>query len=205
MIKLNKINTVSNHLSLLRLIMVVPFWILLDFFPSYRYILLSLVLFASLTDILDGYLARKMNQITEFGKIIDPLADKVCIGLIITKLFLIHQIPGYYFYMIIGRDILIFIGGIILARKSGRVLPSNILGKVTVLLIGIIIIFILLQVDINSILFKSFYYVSLLLIVVSFAAYVLRAIEFFKTNPILNNSQIAKITPEKKDNYNGYI
>ena len=200
MIKLKEINTISNYLSSLRLLLAIPFWILLNYFPSYKFILLALVLFASLTDILDGYFARKMNQITEFGKIIDPLADKICIGLIITKLFLIQQIPGYYFFMVIGRDILIFIGGIFLTKKLGRVLPSNVLGKFTVLVIGIVIIFILLQVDRNSFYFKSIYYLSLLLIIVSFTAYVQRGIEFMKVKPIRNESKKADVTFEKKDN-----
>src|ERR1035437_9981742 len=200
MIKLKEINTVSNYLSLLRLLLAIPFWIMLDYFPSYKYILLSLVLFASLTDILDGYLARKMNQITEFGKIIDPLADKICIGLIITKLFLIQQIPGYYFFMIIGRDILIFLGGIFLTRKLGRVLPSNMLGKITVLIIGIVIILTLLQVDKSSVYFKSIYYISLLLIIVSFAGYVIRGFEFWKAKPQSDFVKGAEDSSEKKDN-----
>ena len=161
--------------------LAIPFWIMLDHFPSTRYMLFSLILFASLTDIMDGYLARKMNQVTEFGKIIDPLADKVCIGIIITKLFLIHQIPVLYFFMIIGRDILIFLGGIFLTRKLGRVLPSNMLGKITVLIIGIVIILTLLQVDQSSLYFKYIYDLSLLLILVSFVAYAIRGFEFWKT------------------------
>jgi cardiolipin synthase (CMP-forming) len=206
MIKLKEINTVSNYLSLLRLLLAIPFWIMLDYFPSCKYILLSLVLFASLTDILDGYLARLMNQVTEFGRIIDPLADKVCIGLIITKLFLIHQIPRYYFFIIIGRDILIFLGGIFLTRKLGRVLPSNMLGKVTVLIIGVVIIFILLQVDKNSFYYKSIYGISLLMILVSLTAYALRAIEFLKAKSSkLKNGKSTEVNSEIEDHPNGYV
>ena len=185
MLKLKEINTTSNYLSILRLLLAIPFWIMLDHFndPYFRYMLFALTLFASLTDILDGYFARKMNQITEFGKIIDPLADKVCIAVIITKLFLIHQIPSYYFFMIIGRDILIFIGGILLTKKLGRVLPSNMLGKITVLIIGIVIILIMLQIDRTLLYFKSIYGISIILIIGSFTAYVLRALEFLKAKP----------------------
>jgi cardiolipin synthase (CMP-forming) len=205
MIKLKDINTVSNYLSLLRLSLAIPFWILLDDFPANSYILFSLTLFASLTDIMDGYLARKMNQITEFGKIIDPIADKVCIGLIITKLYLIHQIPAYYFFMIIIRDILIFLGGIFLTRKLGRVLPSNMLGKITVLIIGIVIILILLQADVSSVYFKSIYAISILLILVSFAAYTIRGFEFLKAKPQPDIFERGVDTSEKKDNSNGYV
>jgi CDP-diacylglycerol--glycerol-3-phosphate 3-phosphatidyltransferase len=205
MIKLKEINTVSNYLSLLRLLMAIPFWIMLDHFPSARYTLFSLILFASLTDIMDGYLARKMNQVTEFGKIIDPLADKICIGLIITKLYLIHQIPELYFFMIIGRDLLIFLGGIFLIRKLGRVLPSNMLGKITVLIIGVVIILTLLQLDQSSVYFKSIYVISLLLILVSFTAYAIRGFEFWNAKSKSGISESAKDTSEIKDNYNGHV
>jgi cardiolipin synthase (CMP-forming) len=202
MLKLKDINTVSNYLSILRLFLAIPFWIMLDHFddPYFRYMLFSLTLFASLTDIMDGYLARKMNQITEFGKIIDPLADKVCIAVIIIKLYLIHQIPSYYFYIIIGRDILIFLGGIFLTKKLGRVLPSNMLGKITVLVIGIVIILIMLQVDKTSFYYKSIYGISLILIVGSFAAYALRASEFLKAKPQKDSIGSADTASEKKGN-----
>ena len=204
MIKLKEINTASNYLSLLRLLLAIPFWIMLDDFPSNRYLLLSLTLFASLTDIMDGYLARKMDQITEFGKIIDPLADKICIGVIITKLFLINQLPAYYFFMIIGRDILIFLGGILLTKRLGKVLPSNMLGKITVLVIGIVIILIFLQVDRQSKYYISILGISLFLIIVSFAGYVIRAVEFLKVKTKLENNGSAEVASDKKDNINGH-
>jgi cardiolipin synthase (CMP-forming) len=196
MLKLKEINTASNYLSILRLMLAIPFWIMLDHFnePYFRILVFSLTLFASLTDIMDGYLARRLNQITEFGKIIDPLADKVCISVIIIKLYLMHQIPEYYFLMIIGRDILIFIGGIFLTKVIGKVLPSNMLGKITVLIVGIVIILIMLQVDKTLFYFKAVYGISIILIFGSFSAYVLRALEFLKTNP-----PNAKDNLEKKD------
>ena len=180
MIKFKEINTISNYLSLIRLLLAIPFWILLDNFNSLRYIIFSLAIFGALTDILDGYFARRLNQVTEFGKIIDPLADKICIGIIITKLFLIGQIHAYYFYLIIGRDLLIFLGGILLTKKLGKVLPSNMLGKITVLIIGIVILFIMIGIDQNTLFYKLIYYASILLIIGSFIGYALRASEFLK-------------------------
>jgi CDP-diacylglycerol--glycerol-3-phosphate 3-phosphatidyltransferase len=182
MIKFKEINTVSNYLSLLRLLLAIPFWILLDNFNSLRYILFALAIFGALTDFLDGYFARKLNQVTEIGKIIDPIADKVCIGVIITKLFLIGKIEPYYFYMIIGRDLLIFLGGILLTRKLGKVLPSNMLGKITVFVIGIFILLIMIGIESGTIFYKIIYYASQLLIVGSFIGYALRASEFVKGN-----------------------
>ncbi|MFN3694503.1 MAG: CDP-alcohol phosphatidyltransferase family protein, partial [Ignavibacterium sp.] len=65
--------TVSNLLSLLRLLLAIPIWILFDYYNSVysvKYWLFALCIFAAVTDILDGFLARKLNQVTEAGKII---------------------------------------------------------------------------------------------------------------------------------------
>jgi len=182
MIQLSKIFTISNFISFFRLLLAVPFWIMLDdiHYGNMRYYIFGLCLFAAGTDILDGYLARKFKQVTEFGKIIDPLADKIAVGAIIVKLFMMGEIPLYYFLIIIGRDLMIFIGGILLSLKINKVLPSNVLGKFTVIIIGIVILLIVLQVNRNEVLFLSFYGLSIILIVSSLIAYIVRAFEFLK-------------------------
>ena len=181
-ITFNDIKTKSNLLSLIRLFMAIPFWFLLDNFQlsQTRYITISLCFLAAVTDILDGYLARRYNEITEFGKIIDPIADKFVIGSIIIKLFLIGKVDTIYFLLIIGRDLLIFIGGIIVAKKIGKVLPSNILGKITVINISIVILLILFNMDVNSSIFIFIYYLSITLITISIIVYTYRAFEFIK-------------------------
>ena len=177
-----EIYTKSNFISLFRLLLAIPLWFLLDNFndPNFRYIAFAVCIVASFSDILDGYLARKYNEITEFGKIIDPLADKVAVGVIIIKLFLIGEIPAYYFYMIILRDIIIFSGGIFVAKKIGRVLPSNVLGKITVINIGLVILLIILQFNGNNLVYRLLYASSIALIFTSLIGYIIRAKEFLK-------------------------
>lgn len=177
---IEEIATPSNFLSLFRLVLAVPLWYLFDYLgvSGMRFIIFSVCVFAAFTDILDGYLARKQNQVTEFGKIIDPLADKAAMAAIIIKLFLIGEIPLYYFLMIILRDILIFLGGIFVSQKIGRVLPSNVLGKITVINIGIVILLIVLGISHDSIFYLLLYGLSIILIFVSFIAYIIRAVEF---------------------------
>ena len=177
-----EIYTKSNIISLFRLILAIPLWFLLDNFnsPGIRYITFTVCLIASFSDILDGYLARRYNETTEFGKIIDPLADKVAVGVIIIKLYLIGQISAYYFLMIILRDIIIFLGGIFVAKKIGRVLPSNALGKITVINIGIIILLIILQLNGTNIVYRILYASSIVLIFASLIGYIIRAKEFLK-------------------------
>jgi cardiolipin synthase len=177
-----EIYTSSNLLSFLRLLMAIPFWILIGnlYEPGIRYVVAALAIFAAITDVLDGYLARKKNEVTELGKIIDPIADKVVIGAIVIRLFLIGEIPDYYFYLIIVRDLLIFFGGIFVTKKIGRVLPSNMLGKITVLVISLVMLLIFFDVNRQTFLFEVFYYGSIVLIFVSLFAYVYRGAEYIK-------------------------
>jgi CDP-diacylglycerol--glycerol-3-phosphate 3-phosphatidyltransferase len=182
MIKNKEIFTKSNLISMLRLLLVIPLWFLLDHFDSMniRYITFAVCLLASSTDILDGYLARRYNEITELGKIIDPLADKVAIGIIVIKLYAIGEIPSYYFIMILSRDLIIFFGGMFVAKRIGKVLPSNVLGKITVILIGIVILLIILNMDRTSLIFRIIYASSIVLIFASLIGYIIRAKEFLE-------------------------
>ena len=179
-----EIYTKSNLISFFRLLLSIPLWFLLDRFDSaeIRYITFGVCLLASFTDILDGYLARKYNEVTEFGKIIDPLADKIAIGIIIIKLYAIGEIPPYYFFMVILRDIIIFLGGIFVSKKIGKILPSNTLGKITVINIGIVILLIILQINGTNWVFRFIYASSIILIFASLIGYIIRAKEFLKRN-----------------------
>jgi len=182
MYKKNEIYTISNLLSFLRLLMAIPFWILIGNInePGVRSIVAALAIIGALTDWLDGFVARKRNEVTELGKIIDPLADKITIGAIIIRLYMVGEIPEYYFFLIIGRDLLIFIGGVIVSKMIGKILPSNILGKITVSMIGMVILLIALEMSRTSYVFQFFYYGSIILIIVSFFAYVYRAVEYIR-------------------------
>lgn len=165
-----------------RLLLAIPFWFLMDNLglETYRIIIFCLCIFAAITDILDGYLARRFNEVTEMGKIIDPLADKVVIAVIIVKLFVSGEIPAYYFWIIILRDVIIFLGGIYVSKRIGRVLPSNMLGKITVASIGIFILIVLAQIEHNNIIYFSFFYLSILLTFASLTGYMIRSVEFMK-------------------------
>jgi CDP-diacylglycerol--glycerol-3-phosphate 3-phosphatidyltransferase len=173
----NKIFNASNSLSFFRLLLVIPAWFAFNNFDHNiaRYSVAAIGILATITDILDGYLARKLNQITEFGKVIDPLADKVLVVFVVLNLFLLGEIPDYYFYMIIARDVLILLGGLIVAKKIGKVLPSDYIGKATVLSIAFVLLMILLNVDSKSMPYLILYYLSIILIFASFANYLIKA------------------------------
>lgn len=176
-------NTLPNYISTFRLLLAIPLYFLLDQIPNNffaRYYVLALILLASISDILDGYFARKNNVVSEFGKIIDPLADKVLVILIVTKLYFIGEIIPLYFYIIVGRDILIFLGGIWITKKIGKVLPSNVIGKITVVIIGIFLIITISGISKFNFIYNSFFYLSIILSIISVITYSLRAYEVIK-------------------------
>ncbi|GMU84815.1 MAG: CDP-diacylglycerol--glycerol-3-phosphate 3-phosphatidyltransferase [Ignavibacteriales bacterium] len=173
---------ISNLLSLLRIFLAVPFWLLMEesVYDQNRMILIGLCLFAGVTDILDGYFARKLNQITELGKILDPLADKICVAAIFLKLYLLGEIPLALAAIVLGRDLLILIAALAVSKRIKKVLPSNMLGKITVLIICFYILIVLYGVPKDHLLNVSFLYGSIGMIFVSLAGYGIRAKEFME-------------------------
>ncbi|MBM6691054.1 CDP-diacylglycerol--glycerol-3-phosphate 3-phosphatidyltransferase [Fusobacterium mortiferum] len=121
-----------NKLTFLRLILAVPFIYFLQFSNeggfTYRAIAFGIFVVASLTDFFDGYLARKHNLITDFGKIMDPLADKVLVISALVIFVDLGYIPSWMSIVVIAREFLI--SGIrMLAAAKGEVIPAGNLGK----------------------------------------------------------------------------
>ena len=182
-IELGNINTIPNWVSVLRFVLIIPIFVLLDKIPDgYEYRIYSaiLMLLAGGTDLLDGYLARKLNQISELGKIIDPLADKIAVALIVLKLFLISAVPGYYIIAILGRDAIILLGGLYVSKRLGKVLPSNLLGKITVLTICFYLLGSVLDVQQIPWLHDFLLYLSLIMSVISVIGYGIRGRDALK-------------------------
>jgi len=118
-----------NKLTLMRLGLTVLFVIALSITFPYR-LTTALVVFviASLTDYLDGFLARKYDLITDFGKLMDPLADKILTAAAFICLIQYDALPVWVVIIIISREFLIT-GLRLLASSKGIVLPAEKLGK----------------------------------------------------------------------------
>ncbi len=87
-----------------------------------------------LTDIFDGKIARARNQVTEFGKLVDPIADKVSIGTAMISLSLLHRLPWWITIIIMGREIAVTV--LRFAVISGGVIPASKGGKLKAMLQG---------------------------------------------------------------------
>lgn len=138
--------TTANKITLIRIAMI-PFFIWFALQNTSGSLIAALVLFcvASFTDFLDGYIARKYNQVTDFGKFVDPLADK----LLVTGALLIFIekgiFPSWMVFIILAREFIITSLRIVAANK-GRVLAATWTGKVKtcVQIAGIIVDFLYL-------------------------------------------------------------
>jgi cardiolipin synthase (CMP-forming) len=128
--------TISNFISLSRMILAIPMAALLMSGQNISALILGLL--ACGTDMLDGYLARKLNQVSEYGKIIDPLADKVFIGTVAICMLLSGMVPLWFVIAIVLRDVLILMGGIYAKGKVELVIPSNYVGKITVIILALV-------------------------------------------------------------------
>ena len=103
-------------------------------------LVIGLALWAMLSDYLDGFLARRWQVMSEAGKILDPLGDKLCIAAGATALSLYRDFPLFLTVIIIGRDIFILLFGLAIAGKIKHVPGSNIIGKITVTVLAVVLL-----------------------------------------------------------------
>ena len=126
------------------------------------------------TDALDGYFARMLRQESELGKVIDPLADKIGVGIVVVLLLLFGDIPAWFAGLVVTRDILIFLGGVYIKRRKGIVLPSNMPGKFAVAFVALTLVLDVLRYSFFDVIEEIALVTSCVLLVVSFIAYVRR-------------------------------
>lgn len=163
---------IPNLLSIFRIGLVYP--ILNNIFLGEFVISLIYFLIASITDALDGFLARRMNWQTYLGTILDPVADKLLLSGTIFILWLNSFIPLYIFIIFIGRDIAILLGAAIHMTLIEREAPlPNILGKLTtalqIIYIFVVLLLQILQFNISLIMLDIFILIITLLSLVIYS------------------------------------
>ena len=164
-----------NKLTILRIIMI-PFFVLFMLLDggvsqTYRYIAAVIFIIASFTDLLDGKIARKYNLVTNFGKFMDPLADKllVCSGLIC---FVgLGQLPAWFVIIIISREFIIS-GFRLVASDNGVVIAASCWGKFKTVSQMIMSVLLIVNIPALSILTTIFSVIALVLTVVSLIDYI---------------------------------
>ena len=124
-----RLNT-PTILTLIRIILIMPLMIciFIDALPAQIVAILCFVV-ASVTDFIDGKLARKNNQVTNLGKFLDPLADKMLVNLTFLALVVLEQVPVWMFGVILIRDFMID-GLRMMASSKGITLAAGKIGKI---------------------------------------------------------------------------
>ena len=143
----------ANKLTMLRVLMIPAFLLVLYLgVPGANYWALAIFVIASLTDTLDGYIARHYNQTTDFGKFMDPLADKCLVTAAMLWFVEIGQMPGWALLVVIIREF--GVSGLrMVAADKGRVIAAGWSGKVKTASTMVCIVLMLLPINpwINSI------------------------------------------------------
>ena len=137
-----------------------------------RYIALALFVVASVTDWFDGYLARKNNLVTNFGKFMDPLADKLLVCSAMICMIDLKRLSAWFVIIIIAREFIIS-GFRLIAAENGIVIAANYWGKFKTASQMIMIILLILHFDgIFVILEQIFIWLSLALTIISLITYI---------------------------------
>ena len=140
---------------------------------------LGIILLIIFTDLIDGWVARKVDEITHFGKLIDPVADKVCMMVVVIFLVFKIGLPMLLFFFILAiRDIILITMGVYLMFKQDRVFASNKTGKWFVFTTSLMMLSFILNLD--NIYSYGLYSISVVLFIFSTYFYVKRYMKNFK-------------------------
>lgn len=135
--------TIPNLLSVIRILLIPVFAVLL--IKDYFIAAIIVIIIAELTDLFDGKIARKFNQVSALGKLLDPIADKLSQISIVIVLIIKYwdNAIKYLFMFFIAKEVIMLIGGAILISKGMRPVAAEMWGKVATTVFCIVMIFIL--------------------------------------------------------------
>ncbi|MBR5128317.1 MAG: CDP-diacylglycerol--glycerol-3-phosphate 3-phosphatidyltransferase [Roseburia sp.] len=168
-----------NKLTIFRCILIVPFVALLlngyDLFATIIFII------ASLTDLLDGKIARKYNLVTNFGKFMDPLADKLLVCSALICLVEMERLAAWIVCIIIAREFIIS-GFRLIASDNGIVIAASYWGKfkTTFQMVMVVVLMLNIQNNIMMILGQVLIWISLALTIISLVDYVAKNLDVLK-------------------------
>lgn len=164
-----------NKLTMFRVILI-PFFVvflLVDITSYDKWIALAIFVIASLTDLLDGKIARKYNLVTNFGKFMDPLADKLLVCSALICLIELAKIPSWIVIVIIAREFIIS-GFRLVASDNGVVIAASYWGKFKTTFQMVMICLMIADIEALKLLTTITMWVAVVLTVVSLADYLIK-------------------------------
>lgn len=175
----------ANKLTMLRVIMIPIFLVVLlspyVSAPYNRYIAVAIFIIASITDFLDGYIARSRNMVSNFGKFMDPLADKLLVSAALISMVALGDLPEWVVILIISREFVIT-GFRTLAAEANVIMAASMYGKIKTTVQMIMIIVLLLDFSGNAMAI-----VEKILVILAVIFTILSAVDY-----IIKNKQVLK-------------
>lgn len=176
-----------NKLTTLRVIMI-PFFVFFLLWQNgenrtFRIIALALFIIASLTDLLDGKIARKYNLVTNFGKFMDPLADKLLVCSALICLIELNALPAWMVIIIISREFIIS-GFRLIASDNGVVIAASYWGKFKTTFQMVSVVLLILDIPALAFVTTICVWIALVLTIVSLVDYI------YKNHKILTEGSI---------------
>ena len=176
-----------NNLTTLRVIMI-PFFVFFLLWQNgenrtFRMIALALFIIASLTDLLDGKIARKYNLVTNFGKFMDPLADKLLVCSALICLIELNALPAWMVIIIISREFIIS-GFRLIASDNGVVIAASYWGKFKTTFQMVSVVLLILDIPALAFVTTICVWIALVLTIVSLVDYI------YKNHKILTEGSI---------------
>ena len=187
-----------NKLTVFRVILIVPFVVLLlggfqqwgwfttlfsGILPYTDYIAVGIFIVASLTDLLDGKIARKYNLVTNFGKFMDPLADKLLVCSALICLIELNALPAWMVIIIISREFIIS-GFRLIASDNGVVIAASYWGKFKTTFQMVSVVLLILDIPALAFVTTICVWIALVLTIVSLVDYI------YKNHKILTEGSI---------------
>ena len=176
-----------NKLTTLRVIMI-PFFVFFLLWQNgenytFRMIALALFIIASLTDLLDGKIARKYNLVTNFGKFMDPLADKLLVCSALICMIELNALPAWMVIVIISREFIIS-GFRLIASDNGVVIAASYWGKFKTTFQMVSVVLLILDIPALAFVTTICVWIALVLTIVSLVDYI------YKNHKILTEGSI---------------
>lgn len=172
-----------NKLTILRVIMI-PFFVLALLYnggqnQTLRYVAAAIFIIASLTDMLDGKIARKYDLVTNFGKFMDPLADKLLVCSALICLVELKELPAWMVIVIISREFIIS-GFRLVASDNGVVIAASYWGKFKTTFQMIAVVLLIVGIPSLSMVTTAVVWIALVLTVISLVDYIAKNVNVLK-------------------------
>lgn len=175
----DEILTIPNILSMFR-ILLIPVFVWLYIIQEDYFYAAVVVVVSGITDILDGFIARKFNLITRLGKILDPIADKLTQAVVLLCLTDRYPLMALPLIVLVVKEVVTGLGGLLVIRESGKVYGADWHGKVSTALLYVMMVVHVLWFNIPEETSKLFILASLIMMLLSFSLYTFQNIRIIQ-------------------------